>query len=107
LATPVDLLTQARRQADAGRLDDALATCQAHLTSCGPSPDLLGLMGVLHQARWETAEAKQCFQRALYLDPAHHESLTHLMLLCQEQGDHRQAERLRRRLKRVASEDKA
>jgi chemotaxis protein methyltransferase WspC len=102
---PADLLTHARQQADAGRLDDALASCQAHLDRCGPSPDLFGLMGVLHQARHEKVEATQCFQRALYLEPAHHESLTHLMLLCQEQGDHRQAERLRRRLERVALED--
>jgi chemotaxis protein methyltransferase WspC len=107
LAIPADLLTKARQQADSGRLDDALATCQTHLTRCGPSPDLFGLMGVLYQARHETAEAQQCFQRALYLEPAHHESLTHLMLLCQEQGDHRQAERLRRRLERVAPEDEA
>lgn len=98
----VDLLAQARQQADAGRLDDALATCQAHLSRRGPSPDVFSLMGVLHQARQEKAEAARCFDRALYLDPAHRESLTHLMLLCQEQGDHRQAERLRRRLERVA-----
>jgi chemotaxis protein methyltransferase WspC len=104
---PVDLLARARQQADAGRLDDALATCQAHLDGCGPSPDLFGLMGVLHQAHQDKAEAARCFQRALYLEPAHHESLTHLMLLCQEQGDHRQAERLRRRLERVALEDEA
>jgi chemotaxis protein methyltransferase WspC len=101
---PVDLLAQARQHADAGRLDAALAICQVHLNRWGPSPDLFGLMGVLHQARQEKAEAAQCFQRALYLEPAHYESLTHLMLLCQEQGDHRQAERLRRRLERAAVE---
>jgi chemotaxis protein methyltransferase WspC len=104
---PVDLLAQARRQADAGHLDEALAICQAHLKRCGPSPDLFGLMGVLHQARRVNAEAAQCFQWALYLDPGHRESLTHLMLLCREQGDHRQAERLRRRLERVAPEGEA
>jgi chemotaxis protein methyltransferase WspC len=104
---PVDLLAQARQQADAGRLDNALATCQAHQDRYGPSPDLFSLMGVLHQARQEKAEAAQCFQRALYLQPAHHESLTHLMLLCREQGDHRQAERLRLRLERVGRKDKA
>ncbi len=104
---PVDLLAQARQQADAGRLDVALAICQMHLNRCGPSPDLFGLMGVLHQARQEKAEAAQCFDRALYLDPAHRESLTHLMLLCRERGDHRQAERLRRRLERVAPEGEA
>jgi chemotaxis protein methyltransferase WspC len=104
---PVDLLARARQQADAGRLDDALATCQAQLECGEASPDLFGLMGVLYQARQDKGAAAQCFQRALYLDPAHHESLTHLMLLCQEQGDERQAERLRRRLERVVQEDEA
>jgi chemotaxis protein methyltransferase WspC len=104
---PVDLLAQARQQADAGRLDDALAICRTHLRRGGPSPDLLSLMGVLHQARQEKAAAAQCFQQALYLEPAHQEALTHWMLLCQEQGDHRQAERLRRRLARGAPEDEA
>jgi chemotaxis protein methyltransferase WspC len=109
-ATPplsVDLLAQARKQADAGHIDDALTICRTHLRCGGPSPDLLSLMGVLHQARQEKAEAAQCFQPALYLEPAHRESLTHWMLLCQEQGDHRQAERLRRRLARGASEGEA
>jgi chemotaxis protein methyltransferase WspC len=106
-AVHVDILTWARQQADAGRLDDALAACQVHLNRCGPSADLFGLMGVLHQARQEKAEAEQCFQRALYLEPVHHEALTHLMLLCQEQGDHRQVELLRRRLERIALEDEA
>ena len=104
---PLDLLAQARREADAGHLDEALAICQTHLNHCGPSPDAFGLMGVVHQARREKAEAAQCFHRALYLDPGHRESLTHLMLLCREQGDHRQAERLRRRLERVAVEGEA
>jgi chemotaxis protein methyltransferase WspC len=107
LPVPVDLLAQARQQADAGRLDEALALCQTHLDRCGPSPDVFGLMGVLHQARQERTEAAQCFDRALYLDPAHRESLMHRMLLCREQGDHRQAERLRRRLERAIPEGEA
>jgi chemotaxis protein methyltransferase WspC len=98
----VDRLARARQLADAGRLDEALATCQAHLGDAPPSADLFALMGVLHQARREGPEAVRHFQRALYLDPGHRDALTHLMLLCQEQGDHRQARRLRRRLERAA-----
>ncbi len=106
-AVPVDLLAQARQQADAGCLDAALAICQTHLNRCGPSPGAFSLMGVLHQAREKKAEAAQCFQRALYLDPAHRESLMHLILLCRGQGDHRQAELLQRRLERIAPEAEA
>jgi chemotaxis protein methyltransferase WspC len=101
-SAPVDLLAQARQQADRGHLDLALATCGTILSQSGPSAPLFCLMGVLHQARHEKDEAMCCFQSALYLEPAHRDSLTHLMLLCQEQGDHPQEARLRRRLDRSA-----
>jgi chemotaxis protein methyltransferase WspC len=99
----VNLLARARQQADGGQLDEALATCQMHLSQSSPSADAFSLLGVIHQARRESDEAVRCFQRALYLEPAHRDALTHLMLLCQEQGDYAQAERLRRRLDRPVS----
>jgi chemotaxis protein methyltransferase WspC len=105
VAAPADLLGRARQQADAGRLDEALASCQAHLTHCGPSADAFSLMGVLYQARHETNEACRCFQRALYLAPDHRDALTHRMLLYREQGEHDQAARLWRRLQRIAPEE--
>ncbi len=100
---PVDLLARARQQADSGQLSEALATCQTHLSQSSPSADAFSLLGVIHQARRERDEAVRCYQRALYLEPGHRDALTHLRLLCQEQGDHAQAERLRRRLERPAS----
>jgi chemotaxis protein methyltransferase WspC len=98
----VDLLDQARQQADRGQLDEALATCRIIQSRSGASALLFNLVGELYQARQEKDEARRCFHRALYLDPEHRDALTHLMLLCQEQGDHEQAARLRRRLERVA-----
>jgi chemotaxis protein methyltransferase WspC len=98
----VNLLAQARQHADGGHIDKAFAGCQQQLKSFGPSADLYSLMGMLHQARQEKAQAVRCFQRALYLDPQHREALMHLMLLCQELGDDLQAARLRRRLERAA-----
>jgi chemotaxis protein methyltransferase WspC len=99
----IDLLEQARQQADNGQIQQALDTCQRHLQSAGPSAELFCLMGVLHQARQEKEEAASRFRQALYLEPAHRESLMHLMLLCRELGDEVQATRLRDRLKRNAS----
>ena len=100
---PVDLLARARQQADSGELSEALQTCQTHLSQSSPSADAFSLLGVIHQARREREEAIRCYQRALYLEPGHRDALTHLMLLCQEQGEHAQADRLRRRLARPAS----
>jgi chemotaxis protein methyltransferase WspC len=96
--TPVELLDRARRQADGGQLADALASCREQLAGSGPSADLYSLMGLIHQARGERGEAVVCYQRALYMEREHAEALSHLMLLYQEQGNHAQAERLRRRL---------
>jgi chemotaxis protein methyltransferase WspC len=97
-----DALTRARREADRGRLAEALASCQEQLTQFGPSADLYSLMGIIHQARQETAQAVHCYQRALYLEREHAEALAHWMLLSRQQGDEAQAERLRRRLERAA-----
>ncbi len=99
-----DLLARARQQADAGRMNEARAACEDQLARCGPSADLYSLLGVLHQARGERDEAVRDFQRALYLEPRHVEALTHLVLLLREQGEHTQADRLRKRLDRAASE---
>jgi chemotaxis protein methyltransferase WspC len=100
-----DLLVQARQHADAGRLANALASCRAHLAAHGPSADLCSLQGTIHQARHETTEARQCFERALYLQPDHPEALLHLMLLARQQGDQERASLLRTRLERATEED--
>lgn len=97
-----DLLQRARQQADAGELVDALASCRIHLLKAGPSAELYSLMGVIRQAQREDADAIDCFQRALYLQPRHQEALLHLMLLYQQQGNSSQAAMLRRRLDRTS-----
>ncbi len=98
--TPTDLLGSARRAADAGNLEAALASCQLQLDQGGGSADLFSLMGVIHQARHEEAEAGACFRKALYLEPDHEEALTHLLLLHQQRGDEPAAALIRRRLAR-------
>lgn len=98
--TSADLLLQARQEANAGVLDKALQTCQAHCSAAEPSASAYSLLGVIHQARQEKAKAVECFRRALYLDPQHEEALLHLMLLSQEGGNEAEATRLRRRLGR-------
>jgi len=101
-ATAVDALGEARRLADGGEVDEAMARCEALLAHEGPTADLFSLIGELHQARQETDQALRSFERALYLEPAHYQSLTHLMLLLQEKGDAQQAARLRGRLERLS-----
>jgi chemotaxis protein methyltransferase WspC len=42
-----------------------------------------------------------CYRKALYLDPEHHESLVHLALIVEEQGNRVGAQVLRIRARRV------
>jgi chemotaxis protein methyltransferase WspC len=100
-----DLLARARAEADAGRLADALASGRVHLEQHGASADLYNLLGTIHHARHETAEAVLCFEKALYLRPDHRDALLHLMLLARERGDVGLAELLRKRLERAPRED--
>jgi chemotaxis protein methyltransferase WspC len=96
-------LARARRLADGGRLDEALAECQAHLEGGGPSADAYSLLGVIQQARGDRDGAAASFRKALYLDPGHREALTHAMLLSAQRGDAGQAALLRGRLQRIDS----
>jgi chemotaxis protein methyltransferase WspC len=102
-SVPVDRLAQARQQADAGTLDQALQICQTHLSVAKPSAEAYSLLGVIHQARKERKQAAECFRKALYLDPQHEEALLHLSLLYQEDGNETAAKLLRRRLDRKAA----
>lgn len=96
----VDFLVQARKEANAGALDAALRSCRAHLAVAESSAEAYSLLGVIHRARQEKAEAAASFRKALYLDPQNKETLTHLFLLAQEDGDEASALRLLRRLER-------
>jgi chemotaxis protein methyltransferase WspC len=98
-----DLLGRARSQADAGQLSAALESCRSIQVRFGPTADLYSLLGVIHQAREDRPAAAQAFRKALYLAPDHREALTHLMLLCQQQGETSQAALLRKRLERLAA----
>lgn len=96
-----NVIDRARLAADEGKLSDALKMCETELASGKPSPDLYSLLGIIRQAMQETDQAEKAFASALYLDPAHQEALTHLMILTEGRGDRAGAERLRQRLSRA------
>jgi chemotaxis protein methyltransferase WspC len=93
-------LDRARRFADAGRLEEALAEA----AKAAPSADVFSLVGVIQQARGDRASAADAFRKALYLDPWHREALTHSMLIADQQGDAGKAAVLRERLARTRGE---
>lgn len=87
-----------QRLADAGRYAEALQWLESPAAKQSLDPAVHGLAGVLLGALNRKPEAMHRLRRALYLDPAHAESLTHLALLLEESGDSVGAERLRKRL---------
>lgn len=97
-------LQTAQRAADDGRFDEAIAICQAQLREHGPSVEAWYLLGLVYGAIGQATRAEDCFRKALYLDPAHEETLMHLALLLDAKGDAAGARVLRSRAQRHRSD---
>lgn len=100
----ISALEDARAFADRGDYGGSLRICQQLLAGGVTTAEVYNLMGIVHQAQGDTAQARACYDRALYLCPDHRDSLLGLMLICEQSGHAAQASQLRRRLARsVAS----
>jgi chemotaxis protein methyltransferase WspC len=88
--------------ADRGELAKAAAQCEAQIASAGPSARAFCLLGVIRRAEGDLLAAEQCFMKALYLEPAHSESLLHMALIHESRGENASAQRLRRRAERAS-----
>jgi chemotaxis protein methyltransferase WspC len=92
---------EAFRLADQGHMVEAAKSCEKHLRKHGPSVQSFFLMGLIRAAAGSLAEAGQFYRKALYLDQNHHDTLVHLGLLLEKQGDATGAQVLRDRLQRL------
>ncbi|WP_426990933.1 CheR family methyltransferase [Cupriavidus sp. 30B13] len=95
-----DPLAKISRLADRGDLAAAVSACLAHLDAQTPSAAGYCLLGVLYDATGRPADAREAYRRALYLDPAHQESLYHMAAILEADGDGAAAARLRQRAQR-------
>jgi len=98
------MLADARHAANAGRLDECAQLCERLLNETRPIAEVYCLLGVVREAQRDLAAAENCFQRALYMDPQHRESLIHMTLLSQLRGDAQTTANYRRRADRAAEE---
>jgi len=96
-----DVLREAGALANARRIADALALCEAHAREAGPAPALFFMMGMLHQSAGDLDRAEGCFHKTLYLDAAHDEALLALALLAAQRGDSAMAEKYRQSAARI------
>jgi len=69
----------------------------------GPNVDAFYLLGLIADARGRGADAADFYRKALYLDPAHYEALTHLAALLDIGGDRAGAQNLMQRAQRSAA----
>ena len=93
-------LDNARKLADAGKLREAAAICEAHVRDQGPSAQAYYLLGLVCDANGDP-QAVDYYRKALYLEPEHYETLLQLSLLLEKGGDAAGARTLKRRAERV------
>jgi len=88
--------------ADQGQLNAAKKLCQQYTTLYPTQAEGWFLMGIIMQAEDQLVQAKQHFQKSLYLEPNHQNSLIQLLGIAEHDGQTQQAERLRQRLQQQA-----
>ncbi|HMJ11866.1 MAG TPA: CheR family methyltransferase [Polyangiaceae bacterium] len=95
-------LEEATQLADRGELALATTLCERFLAEIGASAEAYYLLGVVRQAAQDETRARECFDKAVYLNPSHYESLLQLALLYEKRGERTQAANYRRRAERAA-----
>ncbi|MCT7298490.1 methyltransferase domain-containing protein [Ralstonia sp. CHL-2022] len=94
-------VADARRLADAGNLDEAERVALEIANLRAPEADTFYLLGLIADARGRHADAGDFYRKALYLEPAHYEALTHLAALLDVAGDTVAARQLMLRAERA------
>ena len=93
-------LDVARQLADSGKIEEAAALCQAHLSRHGASAEAYYLLGLMKDAN-DDPEAITFYRKALYLEPNHYEALVHVALWLEKTGDAIGARPFKRRAERA------
>jgi chemotaxis protein methyltransferase WspC len=101
--TQESALAEASRLADEGRLAEAAKACEDNLSKYGPSVTSFFLLGVIRAAAGNADEARDYYRKALYLDLNHQDTLIHLGLLLENQGNQAGAQAIYERLQRVVN----
>ncbi|MCP4346324.1 MAG: tetratricopeptide repeat protein [Desulfobacterales bacterium] len=97
----MNLLESAQSFADQGELDEALRLCEKCLSKDAFHIQAYFLMGLICHAQDDEERAEKCFNKAVYLDPNHHEALNHLAFIMEHRGEQIRARQLRQRAQRI------
>ena len=99
-------LAFAEQLADQGRLKEAAEICEVFLREQGPSARVFHLLGLIRDCVGDQYQANEFYRKALYLEPDHYDSLIHLALLADKNGDSAAAKALKNRAHRVLERTK-
>ena len=100
---PPGSLELARALADAGDAVAAAEMLDGMAATVVPEPEYFCLRGVVSEALGCRELAEACYRKALYLDPAHHETLAHLAALLEVLGRSEAAAHMRRRANQITT----
>jgi chemotaxis protein methyltransferase WspC len=93
-------LERARLLADEGKFAEASALCERHLRDKGASAQAYFLIALIRDAAGDNS-ATEFYRKAIYLDPNHYESLMHLALSLEKNGEKVRARAYRNRAQRL------
>ncbi len=99
-----EMLDEAGRLADRGRLKEAFQICRKCLSKDAFHVQTHFLMGLISHAMNDEEKAETFFNKALYLDPNHHEAISHLAFIMEHRGETDKAARFRERANRIMRE---
>ena len=99
--SPPTLLHSARKLADQGNLKESLELCEKYLTEDPFHVQAHFLTGLLYNAGNDDKRAEEYFNRTVYLDPNHHEALSHLALIMERRGERERAQHFHYRAQRI------
>jgi chemotaxis protein methyltransferase WspC len=97
-------LERASLLANEGRHAEAAEICEREISHARASSSVCFLLGMIRQAEGDREQAERCFEKAVYLDPAHEEALLALALLARRRGDLDASVKYRRRAERAYQE---
>lgn len=97
-------LAQAQRLADQGDLDRAAEWCAKAIAKDPLASRAFLLLGVIALAKKDLTLAENHLRKVLYLDARNEEAIRHLIAIYDHRGQHEAAERMKRRIRRVAPE---
>ena len=100
-----DRLEEAQRMADQGKMEAAFRMCEKTVGENAFHIRAHFLMGLICHAMDDEERAEEAFNKAVYLDPNHHEAMSHLAFIMEHRGERDKAERMRRRAQRIREKE--